>query len=169
MPQLEHYFLEGTGPRCFMPFLAGDELELLRAAAGERSPAARRETIKGWLDEALAVVNKYYDYEVGQGIKDLSLEQWVAPQPAAPTRRDWERDDEAGRRKLTFILQASDSNEYVGGDLLIYANFGSPLYTPRAIGTLTVFPSFLPFKTTPLADGAKCVVTARAYGNERLR
>jgi predicted 2-oxoglutarate/Fe(II)-dependent dioxygenase YbiX len=132
-------------------------------------PASHQEKIECWLAEALAAVEKYYGYDVGQGIKDLACERWEAPQRAMPARRDWERDDEAGRRKLTFLIQASDSNEYVGGDLLIYANFGSPLYAPRAIGTLVVFPSFMSFKTTPLADGAKCIVTARAYGNERLR
>jgi predicted 2-oxoglutarate/Fe(II)-dependent dioxygenase YbiX len=169
MPQLEHHFLEGTGPRCFLPFLVGDEIGFLRDAVRGGFPASHQEKIECWLAEALAAVEKYYGYDVGQGIKDLACERWEAPQRAMPARRDWERDDEAGRRKLTFLIQASDSNEYVGGDLLIYANFGSPLYAPRAIGTLVVFPSFMSFKTTPLADGAKCIVTARAYGNERLR
>lgn len=169
MPQLEHHFLEGTGPRCFLPFLGGDEIGFLRDAVRDGFPQSRQEKIERWFAEALGVVNKYYGYDVGQGIKDLACERWDAPRPAVPARRDWERDDEVGRRKLTLILQASDTNEYVGGDLLIYANFGSPLYAPRAIGTLIVFPSFMSFKTTPLADGAKCIVTARAYGNKRLR
>jgi|694.fasta_scaffold137274_2 PKHD-type hydroxylase len=57
-------------------------------------------------------------------------------------------------RKLSFVLQLSDSSDYEGGDLeLIYEKIPEKL--PRKRGTLLVFPSFTLHRVTPITKGSR--------------
>jgi PKHD-type hydroxylase len=63
-------------------------------------------------------------------------------------------------RKLTVIVQLSDSNDYEGGDLLIdntnsFTEQVSNLNDIREKGTVIVFPSFLRHKVTPVTSGVR--------------
>ena len=58
-------------------------------------------------------------------------------------------------RKLSFVLQLSDGGDYFGGDLTLHY-VGSPDHRQaRGIGTLIVFPSFVPHSVGPLVRGER--------------
>lgn len=82
---------------------------------------------------------------------------------------DWHADLGPGisNRKLSCVLQLSDSDDYEGGDLQM--NIGaSILSVPRQKGLLCFFPSFLLHRVTPLTGGIrKSLVTWLCGANLR--
>ncbi len=61
-------------------------------------------------------------------------------------------------RKLSFILQLSDSDEYEGGDVEIEPDFnGGDLNRDelRQKGTVLIFPSFVRHRVTPVTKGTR--------------
>ncbi|NDB80815.1 2OG-Fe(II) oxygenase [archaeon] len=67
---------------------------------------------------------------------------------------DWHADLGPGisNRKLSVVLQLSNPEDYVGGDLQM--NIGSQILTvPREYGLLCFFPSFVLHRVTPLTSG----------------
>ena len=84
------------------------------------------------------------------------------------TDSDPESDNYFGKRKLSFTIQLSDPEEYSGGQLLIYNSNPkqkespfdkneSILFSDKSLkkGTLTLFPSFLWHKVTPVIRGQR--------------
>lgn len=69
---------------------------------------------------------------------------------------DWHPDLGPGisNRKLSVVLQLSDSEDYQGGDLQINTG-GSVLSVPRERGLICFFPSFLLHRVTPLTSGLR--------------
>jgi PKHD-type hydroxylase len=65
-------------------------------------------------------------------------------------------------RKLTFILQLSDSSEYEGGDLILDKDFLQNKIDKaelRRKGTAFIFPTFIRHKVTPVTAGTRrCIV-----------
>ncbi len=80
---------------------------------------------------------------------------------------DWHADIGDGRlaarRKLTMVVQLSDPKSYTGGALQVRpsANIDE---APRAVGTATLFPSFLLHRVTPVTEGARHSLTVWAHG-----
>jgi PKHD-type hydroxylase len=68
---------------------------------------------------------------------------------------DWHLDIGPGsisHRKISIVVQLSDPNDYVGGDLQIMT--GSEYTTiPRGKGNVVIFPSFLLHRVVPLTSG----------------
>ena len=68
---------------------------------------------------------------------------------------DWHLDIGPGsisHRKISVVIQLSDPNDYIGGDLQIMT--GSEYTTvPRGKGNVVVFPSFLLHRVVPLTSG----------------
>ena len=68
---------------------------------------------------------------------------------------DWHLDIGPGsisHRKISIVIQLSDPDDYVGGDLQIMT--GSEYTTiPRGKGNVEVFPSFLLHRVVPLTSG----------------
>lgn len=64
-------------------------------------------------------------------------------------------------RKLTFVVQLSDPDDYLGGDLIfpIDGAIGS-----RAQGTLLVFPAFTPHQVTPVVHGQRHAIVGWLHG-----
>jgi PKHD-type hydroxylase len=69
---------------------------------------------------------------------------------------DWHADIGAGIsiRKLSIVLQLSNSDEYEGGDLQMNTG-GSILNIPREKGLICFFPSFVLHRVTPLSSGLR--------------
>lgn len=69
---------------------------------------------------------------------------------------DWHADLGVGisNRKLSIVLQLSDSDEYEGGDLQMNTG-GSILNIPREKGLICFFPSFVLHRVTPLSSGLR--------------
>lgn len=69
---------------------------------------------------------------------------------------DWHADLGVGisNRKLSVVLQLSNSDEYEGGDLQMNTG-GSILNVPREKGLICFFPSFVLHRVTPLSSGLR--------------
>jgi PKHD-type hydroxylase len=57
-------------------------------------------------------------------------------------------------RKLSFVLQLTDPNEYEGGELL-YTLGEKHEVVPKGKGTICVFPSYVLHKVTPVTKGKR--------------
>lgn len=79
----------------------------------------------------------------------------------------WLNDDDYYHRKLSCVMQLSDSNDYTGGDLqLTEAKFQPTAEDVRAQGTITYFPSFLRHQVTPVTWGKRYSLTAWFEGRK---
>lgn len=122
-----------------------------------------------WMfDKMLALImsaNKIYKFEVDY-FEALQLVQYNEGQ-----FYDWHCDLGAahmGNRKLSVTLQLSDPDSYEGGDLVLDEN-GSDFVAPRELGSVTVFPSFLKHKVTPVTKGTRHSLVVWASGTNRFR
>lgn len=79
----------------------------------------------------------------------------------------WHRDtlqvpDKQSERKLSFSIQLSDPNSYIGGDLEFIPEMPG-IYT-RGQGFCAMFPSFLTHRVTPITDGDRYAVVGWIHG-----
>jgi len=57
-------------------------------------------------------------------------------------------------RKLSFTIQLSDTNDYTGGDLLVYSQ-ANPKPSNRTQGVMNLFPSHALHEVTPVTSGTR--------------
>jgi hypothetical protein len=79
---------------------------------------------------------------------------------------DWHTDmiQNSVIRKLSFSIQLTDPLEYTGGDLeFMPAVVDSKI---RNQGTMTIFPSFLTHRVSPVTQGVRHVIVGWIYGPE---
>lgn len=70
---------------------------------------------------------------------------------------DWHLDMGPGRysvRKLTFIIQLSDQDDYEGGELEILT-FHEPVSFPKTRGTIIVLPAYVLHRVKPITAGVR--------------
>jgi PKHD-type hydroxylase len=70
---------------------------------------------------------------------------------------DWHLDigpRSINHRKVSVVVQLSDPDDYVGGNLELHPGSNS-FAVPRGKGTVVVFPSFLLHRVTPLTSGLR--------------
>ena len=69
---------------------------------------------------------------------------------------NWTNPDSVYHRKISIVIQLSDSNEYEGGDFEIDdMDWGDWTKGVREKGTIIVFPSFLRHRVTPITKGTR--------------
>lgn len=73
-----------------------------------------------------------------------------------------------GNRKLSVTVQLSAPDTYEGGDLILDDN-GRDFVAPRELGSVTVFPSFMKHKVTPVTKGTRYSLVVWASGTQRFR
>ena len=71
--------------------------------------------------------------------------------------------DQMPYRKLTFTVQLTPEDEYVGGDL-VFPEAG--MVAPREVGSMTVFSSLLAHVVTPIVSGVRHALVGWIHGNE---
>lgn len=66
-------------------------------------------------------------------------------------------------RKLTFVMQLSNPEDYDGGELRLHMskNYDS---MPRERGLITFFPSHILHECTPVTSGTRCTLVGWVYG-----
>jgi PKHD-type hydroxylase len=108
------------------------------------------------VESALKIANiQYFNYDV-EGIDKLRFLKY-----SIGGRYEWHTDygrHECSMRKLTGIIQLSDSNDYEGGDFefgLTDTEGSGLLKGNRNKGCLLVFPSFLSHRVAPLTKGKR--------------
>jgi PKHD-type hydroxylase len=117
-----------------------------------------------WLYHKLAVLfneaNAYFNFEL-LGLVD-------SPQYAvygAGHHFDWHIDVGGGAaslRKLSITVQLTGGSEYEGGDLEFHDDVDRQ--QQRALGTATIFPSFIAHRVIPVASGIRRSLVAWACG-----
>jgi PKHD-type hydroxylase len=108
------------------------------------------------IESALKIANiQYFNYDV-EGLDKLRFLKY-----GIGGRYEWHTDygrHECSMRKLTGIIQLSDSDEYEGGDFefgLTDTEGSGLLKGNRDKGCLLVFPSFLSHRVVPLTKGKR--------------
>ena len=66
-------------------------------------------------------------------------------------------------RKLSFVLQLSDPQDYEGGDLELVTS-ETPEAVPRKKGQLVIFPSYTLHRVTPVTKGVRQVIVGWVGG-----
>jgi len=67
-------------------------------------------------------------------------------------------------RKLSIVMQLSDSSEYEGGNLEIMSSQGEILTVEKKKGFIAVFPSFRTHRVTPVTSGIRKSLVVWATG-----
>lgn len=83
----------------------------------------------------------------------------------------WHTDVGAGdnlTRKLSFSVQLSTDNSYVGGALQFHRGREKPI-ADKSIGSMTVFPSFMLHRVKPVLFGTRTALVGWAHGDEPLK
>lgn len=71
-------------------------------------------------------------------------------------------------RKITFSCQLSDSDDYVGGDLILLQG-SEEIVMPRNQGAVVCFDSMMWHKVNSITDGTRYSLVSFAYGTEGIR
>jgi len=67
-------------------------------------------------------------------------------------------------RKLSFSINLNNPNEYEGGDLE-FRDLGEEIkISPKSLGGITIFPSFLSHRVTPITKGIRKVLVGFVEG-----
>jgi PKHD-type hydroxylase len=119
-----------------------------------------------WIYEKLAstfrAVNAWYRYELIGFVEALRFTVYDAGDDFG-----WHLDTGPGlasTRKLSLSVQLSAAGDYEGGMLEFCAT--DPLSHARDLGTVIVFPSFLPHRVRKVTRGTRCALVAWMHGPE---
>jgi len=66
-------------------------------------------------------------------------------------------------RKLTFVMQLSDPEDYEGGELRLHMSKDYDVM-PKEKGLITFFPSHILHECTPVTSGTRCTLVGWVYG-----
>ena len=69
------------------------------------------------------------------------------------------------QRKVTFVIQLSNPDDYVGGDLCVWTKKEEDRMS-RKKGSLHAFPSYLLHEVTPILSGTRYVLIGWCFGPE---
>ena len=78
---------------------------------------------------------------------------------------DWHMDfgGNSSTRKLSFVIQLSDPNDYQGGNLEFLLN-RSIIQAPKEQGTIIFFPSYLTHRVTEVSEGTRRTLVSWVHG-----
>lgn len=116
--------------------------------------------VHGALTELLPAIDKYYGFALSGEFEHCQHCTY-----AENGRTDWHMDvgyEETEARKLTVVVQLSESPAYDGGELEFF-----PGHTPafsRLRGTVIVFPPFLVHRVTPVTRGKRSTMVTWLHG-----
>jgi len=68
-------------------------------------------------------------------------------------------------RKVSITVQLSDPSEYTGGDFHIITSLQGYREVPKGLGNVTVFPSYMLHRVTPVTEGLRKVLVLWAGGD----
>jgi PKHD-type hydroxylase len=67
-------------------------------------------------------------------------------------------------RKLSFTIQLCDPDTYEGGDVVLYESFVDTAPLSRALGSISLFPSYTIHEVTPVTKGLRYSLVGWACG-----
>ena len=155
-----------------------EDAKTLHKSGSKRQSSVRRcksgwlhmDSNNGWLfKEIWGLTNNVNSALYGFEIDEIESLQYLEYGPLNFFR--WHTDngaDRVGTRKLSVIIQLSEPSEYVGGQLQIKAQEPN-VPPPKARGSVTIFPSHLLHRATPVWLGKRKVLVAWIRGKQTLR
>lgn len=69
----------------------------------------------------------------------------------------------APSRKITFIINLTDTSEYTGGEIE-FLNIDTSTANVSEQGTCLIFPSFMPWRVNPVKSGCKNIIVGHVHG-----
>lgn len=119
-----------------------------------------------WLEDRLVTslteLNyQHFTYEISS-IVELQCLRYTQDSFFIP-HSDLKDVDSKLQRKITFIIQLSDKDDYVGADLKLYTQL-PPVSVSRQRGSLIAFPAYTLHEVTPLLSGERYVLIGWCAG-----
>ena len=116
----------------------------------------------GWLYDRLAaevllINDHFYQYDIRGLYEDIVFLKYTEFEDYGPGKFDWHRDTSGAaivNRKITTIIQLSDSSDYENCDLYLWEN-GEIQCTERDKGSLISFPSWVSHRISPITSGTR--------------
>ena len=147
--------------------------------SGETSNEQYRSSTIKWVnpDNSADITRQlwYYVNEANKNAFNFDISylrdiQYTIYQSATNDKYDWHQDTFWANpsmfdRKLSVVIQLSDSDTYTGGNFEFDSQYESP--NPVALrqkGTVLIFPSFLTHRVTPLLSGTRKSLVAWVEG-----
>jgi PKHD-type hydroxylase len=162
----------------------GNQLPLSRASIGAdlantTDPAIRESTVSWvpqtdetiWIYDKLAWVirqlnGQFYKFDMFGFTEDL---QYTIYNEETTGHYTWHIDmgssGSMSPRKLSLVLQLTDPEEYEGGDLELMTS-SDPIAVLKQRGLISVFPSFVLHRVTPVTKGTRRTLVVWACGPE---
>lgn len=100
-----------------------------------------------------ALNDQYFKFDLHGFVEHLQFTEYEAPGGKYESHVD--RGYNIPVRKLSIVLQLTDSDDYEGGDLEWIPQIEKPHKLPRTRGTLLAFPSFQLHRVTPVTKGTR--------------
>lgn len=98
--------------------------------------------------------SRFFRFDLWGFFENIQYTQYVAPDGKYDSHID--KATGAQIRKLSIVIQMSDSDDYEGGDLeILTSGEEKPLKMKREKGTLIVFPSYTLHRVTPITKGVR--------------
>jgi len=108
-----------------------------------------------------AINSQFFRFDLTSMEQGLQFTRYQAPDEHYSWHVD--RGMQSGVRKLSMSLQLSDPDTYKGGDLeLMYGD--TPRVAERQRGRMTLFPSYVVHRVTPVTEGTRYSLVAWISG-----
>jgi len=104
-------------------------------------------------DIVLSLNEQFFKFNLHGFGEHLQFTEYEAPTGKYNSHVD--RSYGIGVRKLSIVLQLTDSETYEGGNLELLSCVEHPTLLPRTRGTLIAFPSFQLHRVTPVTKGTR--------------
>lgn len=119
----------------------------------------------------VAIVNKsHFDYEIAGITHSLQLIRYDSAEDV-PGHYDWHVDSgpgESANRKISLTVQLTDPYKYKGCNLEVF-DHGGQISAPREQGAVSLFPSYMPHRVTPIEQGERYALVIWVHGSRRFR
>lgn len=123
----------------------------------------------GWVMDAIIDLVReanrvIYQFDLAEFMESLQVAHYDG---ARKGHFDWHSDIGEGRiaakRKLTLVTQLSEPDAYTGGLLEVMPS-SHTVTADKARGSVTIFPSYMLHRVTPVTTGSRMSMTVWAHG-----
>lgn len=114
-------------------------------------------------DTVLELNDKYFQFDIFGLNEGFQFTKYKSP--GGHYNKHVDRALNTSVRKLSITIQLTDPKEYEGGELWIYENQNG-LVMEKEQGTLTIFPSFILHKVTPVTKGERNSLVSWVTGKQ---
>ncbi len=133
----------------------------IRNSLSVRVPIKENIWVQEKLIRALSEVNSHFRFDLG-GIVDLQVLKYDVGSYIKPHLDVYSHRSEI-QRKVTFVIQLSDQEEYTGGELRLHIDH-KPIIMPKKKGNLIAFPTYSLHDVTTVLSGQRYSCIGWCFG-----